>query len=219
MSYDRSDTPTLEDVISNAIRKVMLDFRVSIPVKVLKYDSENQKVDIQPLIRKKYKTQDRTGQVVDSPVISDVPIEWPSSDSGNAYMTFPLKVGDLGRAEFMDRSIAEWLSGNGSMVTPEDPRIHNISDAVFVPGLRPFGSKLSDVSTVDVVIKNGNLKLSIDPDGKISISNGSDDLTSLIKDLSNEASNHTTVTAIGIQPVLNKAAVATLKSKIEAFVK
>lgn len=219
MSQDKTYTPTLETVLTDAIRKSLIDLRVSIPVKVLKYDSEAQTVEIQPLIRKKYKTEDGVGNIVDTPVISDVPIEWPSTNNGEAFLTFPLKEGDLGRAAFMDRSIAEWLAGDGSMVTPIDPRIHDISDAVFIPGLRPLGSPLSDVSENDIVLKNGNLIMSIDPNGKISISNGTDDLTSLINDLCDAASSITTVTAIGIQPTLNKSTFTTLKGKIEAFVK
>jgi hypothetical protein len=219
MKKDRSETPTLETVITDAIRKSLIDLRVSIPVKVLKYNTEAQTVEIQPLIRKKYKTVDGVGNVVDTPVIPDVPIEWPSTNNGEASLTFPLKEGDLGRAAFMDRSIAEWLAGDGSMVTPTDPRTHDISDAVFIPGLRPLGSPLSDVSEDDIVLKNGDLTMSIDPNGKISISNGSEDLTSLIKDLCDAASSITTVTAIGIQPTLNKSTFTALKSKIEAFVK
>ncbi|MEX4374460.1 hypothetical protein MY539_09275 [Haemophilus influenzae] len=49
-------------------------------------------------------------------------------------MTFPLKAGDEGIAIFSERCIDGWWQ-NGSASTPLDFRLHDLSDAMFIPGI------------------------------------------------------------------------------------
>lgn len=56
-------------------------------------------------------------------------------------LALPVAVGDTGLLIFSDRSLDVWLA-TGGIVDPGDDRRHALSDAVFVPGLRPFSSPL-----------------------------------------------------------------------------
>jgi len=76
---------------------------------------------------------DSTKSILQDPVVlANVPVAWPRTSAG--YLTFPLAVGDTGELIIQDRSLTEWLK-KGSPVDPIDNWTHNISDAVFHPGL------------------------------------------------------------------------------------
>lgn len=213
-----ADVLEISKIVKNAVRAQLLEMRVSLPGRVEKYDPATQKAEVKPLLKRKYFNDLGDEIIKEMSVIPDVPVQFPGS-SVDAFLSFPIIAGEtLGRIEFMDRSMELWLAGNGAIVDPADDRIHNIADAVFIPGLRPFGSPLAGVSTDCVVLKNGNLIITIDPDGKISVQNNSDDFISLVKDLCEACEAITVMTGIGVQPVINKTIFTTLKAKLEGFV-
>jgi hypothetical protein len=65
----------------------------------------------------------------------------PSVPAG-ADLVVPVEVGDTGLLVFADDSLDIWLS-KGGLVDPLDDRHHALSDAVFIPGLRPFSNPIS----------------------------------------------------------------------------
>ena len=67
------------------------------------------------------------------PEIRDCPIVYPSG--GGAMLRGPLEVGSEGYIHFADRSLDAWIS-EGGPVDPVLVQYHDLSDAVFVPGLR-----------------------------------------------------------------------------------
>lgn len=164
-----NETLELEDLILEAIRSNMMEFRVAIPVRVEKYNKDRQEVDVQPLIKKKYKLND---EIVNLPIIPSIPVNFSSSDGGNAHIVLPIKKGDLGYIIVCDRSIDKWLSGTGQEVLPGDIRIHNMTDAIFVPGLRPFQNALSIENDDDLVITNSDSKATLKPNGDIDLEGG-----------------------------------------------
>ena len=116
----QNENPEFEDVIREAIISNIMDLRVAMPVRVEKYNKDRQEVDVQPLIKKKYRLND---EIASLPIIPSVPVNFQSSDNGNAYIALPIKVGDLGYVIVCDRSIDKWLSGEGQEVLPEDIRV------------------------------------------------------------------------------------------------
>ena len=58
----------------------------------------------------------------------------------------------------------------------------------------------------------------INTKGKVNISNGSEEIIDLIKQICAAIEVITTATAIGAQPIINKTTLTTLKSKIGAFI-
>jgi len=162
-----NETPTLSDVIKEAIEAKLLDLHVSMPAKIEKYDNATQKADVKPLLRKKYKLNNGT---VEIPVIPNVPVQFPSADNGNAYIHFPIKSGDLGIIVCCERSIDNWLSGTGQVVNSDDPRHHSFSDAIFIPGVRPFSAALENTTEDEVIVqRNENCVQKFYDNGKIEI--------------------------------------------------
>lgn len=150
MANDRA--PQLAEVIRRHIDAYNVELSVSIPAAVTSYDPASQKVSCKPLIKEPYLDEDEQRQVLSLPVIPGVPVVFPGA--GGFRVTFPISDGNLiiegstvpattGLLVFADRSIDRWLSGIGHEVDPEIDHLHSITDAVFIPGLNPFGAALS----------------------------------------------------------------------------
>lgn len=155
-------TPTLSRVIKEAVESRLLELHVCLPGKVEKYHKDKQKADIQPLLQRKFKTDEQ----VNLPLITNVPVIWPSANNNQAYITLPLKKDDTGIITFAERSLDLWLV-KGGMVAPEDTRKHDLSDGIFIPGLNPFTNPIQNISEENIVIKNKDAKIEIKPDGSI----------------------------------------------------
>ena len=156
---------TLAEIIQDAVRSGILDINICLPAKIEKYDPAQQKANILPLLKKKYISED---DATNLPVITNVPVQWPSANDGAAFIHLPLSKGDTGIAIFSQRSLDSWLAGTGESVSPDDPRHHDISDAIFIPGVLPFKKALQGIDGNNAIFKNGSMKMEIDPSGKIS---------------------------------------------------
>lgn len=197
MDKNKNEAPTLQQVIQEAIKTGLLDVHTALPARIESYDPVTQKANIQPLLKKKYKT---TGEA-DLPVIANVPVQWVSTSAGSAYITLPLKKGDIGIALFSERSLDKYLSSQGGIVSPEDPRDHDISDAFFIPGAKPFPLALTNVSDSDIIIQNETLRIEIAPEGKLSITGaGGQELLTILETLITDLINARIVTALGASP-------------------
>lgn len=176
-------TPTFSQILKEAIRSELLELKVSMPAKIETYDESNQKASVLPLLKIRLKNSENTELTL--PIINNVPVRWDCADSGNAFISLPLKKGDIGMIHFCDRSIDKYLSISSSgEITPvfhDNYRHHDINDAWFIPGPLPFARALQEVSADDIIIKNNDLKIEISPNGTISIKNSdSNDLIDLI---------------------------------------
>jgi hypothetical protein len=204
MATKANEIPTLEQILQNAIRKELLDVHTCLPAKIEKYDANTQKANVQILLKRKY--EDDT-EAVNLPVINSVPVQWVSANQGKAYIHLPLKAGDLGIVVFSERSIDLWLSGDpgepGKILDPDDPRIFNLSDAIFIPGVLPFVHALQNVSADNLVVQNDQFRIEIDPSGKISLSGVNEELITIIDDLfTNLIVDARVLTIFGPQPFI-----------------
>lgn len=170
-------TETLGELLLQAINAGLFDVHTCLPAKIKTYDEATQKAEIIPLLKIKYKHKDTP---TDLAIISNVPVQWPSADSGAAYIHLPLKVGDFGIVIFAERSLDTWLSGEGDSVSPDDPRHHHLSDAIFIPGVLPFKKALSISNPANMILKNNNMTIEIDPSGKIKIEGAAQELLAVI---------------------------------------
>lgn len=131
--------PTLSELIIGAIQSRLLDFHVMLPCKVIAYNKDEGTVDVELLLRDQRPQLDGTIVLKDFPPIKDVPVRW--FRCGKAWITLPLAVGDLGHVVFADRNLSNWsASQKGTIVDPKDLGMHNLSGAVFEPGLNPASS-------------------------------------------------------------------------------
>ncbi|MFT9498015.1 Gp138 family membrane-puncturing spike protein [Anaerosolibacter sp.] len=75
------------------------------------------------------------GRKVEYPVITGVPVIFPSGMGGNASITWPIAKGDECIILFAETSIDDWLLGSQS----DDVRRFDITDAMCIPGLSKNG--------------------------------------------------------------------------------
>ena len=132
-----SQSPTFAEVLRTAMDSHTADLHVAMPGRVESYDSTNQSVSVQPLIRRGYTGEDGERAVESLPVITGVPVVFPGT--GGVSITWPVAAGDTVLLVFSESSIDKWLSRGGE-VDPLDDRKHTLSDAIAIPGLRDFAN-------------------------------------------------------------------------------
>ena len=175
--------PRRQEVIERALDAFARRLPKALPAKVTKYDASTQKVHCKVLVQRPFFDETDTRQVESIPIIANVPVEFPGS--GGFRVTFPISDGNLvingqtvkattGLLVWCDRSIDKWLSGTGAEVDPEFDHAHAHADAVFIPGLNPFGSALQAVPTSGMSIGRdvSPSDIEIDGQGNVSVANG-----------------------------------------------
>ncbi len=135
-----SRTPTLAEVIHDAIDDGLASLRVCMPVMVVAYHNDRHTVDVQCAV-KLFHVDARGERVATQvPIITDCPVQFPGG--GGFSVTFPIVAGDTGIVVFSDVAIAKWYSGRGTHVVTETlDHSHNISDAFFIPGYSTVGGE------------------------------------------------------------------------------
>lgn len=130
-----SARPTTAELHQQSARAAAGQVKVALPAYVLSYDRDEQRATIQIAIS--YRVVDDRGEETHRarPPVPRVPVQWQGA-------TWDLEAGDWGLAVFCDRSIDEWLQTGETSVEPADSRRFDVSDAVFLPGLRPFSDPL-----------------------------------------------------------------------------
>jgi hypothetical protein len=154
---DDNNTPGLSQVLGAWVTRACADIMVCKPARVVRWDAALQLVDAQPLTKNSYYDETGERKTEDWPVITNVPMCFPSS--GGYGMTFPVAVGDMVLLMFADRSI-DGLLANGSNVDPGEGRSHHLSDAIAIPGMHHFGvggNGPLDMSTMQGVLCGGSL--------------------------------------------------------------
>lgn len=218
--YDPQTLP-MDEVIRLAISAAMLGLRVSLPAQVTKVLG-NQLVNVQPTLQIKYIDQSSPQNMKP---ISNVPVGTPKGAGWSIKV--PIAVGDTGLLVFADRSLDVWLAGSGGIVDPQDGRTHDLSDAVFYPGLGPTSAQTTD-STSDMVLTNGLAVIRLEKAGKFKFTNGTNEVINLLvqitdqlKSLANTLSGDT-VTVTGVQngggtasgPLAGQSTYASIKTTV-----
>lgn len=190
---------TLAQILRDAITAHLYDVHVCLPARVEAYDAAKQKATIKPLLKKRYKSEQGDTEL---PVITGVPVQWPSAAGGSSFLHLPLAKGDPGMAIFCERSIDAWLQGQGQIVAPDDPRHHHLSDAVFVPGVRPFGASLTGTDTQNAILQNGQMRVVLAPDGTVSIEGASEEFLTIVDSMLEHLIQARMLTSIGGTPFI-----------------
>lgn len=127
MNYD-SIIHTQEKATDLQIGYALRDLHTAIPARVVNFDPAAQTATIEIMIQKLM--DDDKGE--NFPPLFDVPVSFPRG--GGFAFTFPLHKGDEGIAIFSERCIDGWWE-KGSHSIPLDFRLHDLSDALFIPGI------------------------------------------------------------------------------------
>jgi hypothetical protein len=133
-----SQTPTLGQVMNDAMTRRLAGVRTCIPARVLAYDEAKCAVDVQPVVDEVF--EDETGErtTQPAPVISGVPLALYGS--GGVRISIPVSVGDFVLLMFACADIDAWLALGGATQAPGTDRRFDLSDAVALPGVQPFAN-------------------------------------------------------------------------------
>jgi hypothetical protein len=168
---ENSRTPDLAELIRMAIKQNQAEVHVSLPGKIHKYDVAEQKADIDIMLQRPLVATDGTELEPETiPQLMDVPIEFPrgGGGTGDFFISWPLKPGDLVSVYFVERSLDQWLDKSGELTLPLDFRMHNLSDAVARPGLYPRKLSLASAHAENMVLgSDTGSQIHIKPSGEI----------------------------------------------------
>lgn len=172
---EQSRTPTLGEVLNTAIGKSLEGVFVGLPGIVESYNAATQTAKIRPALKRPYVNEDGSEASDDLPVLEDVPVVYPKG--GGFFLSCPLEKGDNVLLVFCDNALDEFFLSSGSIqVDPINLRMHDISDAVAIPGLFTQLTTIKDVDGINLVLgkDQGGMKLKITPTGKAEFTLGID---------------------------------------------
>lgn len=163
MIYPRENT-SLEGIINNALTDHATHFRVAVPGIVESFDAIKQTATVIVVCS----GSDSDGSEMRLPPLLDVLVSFPRG--GGFAVTFPIEPGDEGLLIFSDRCIDGWHQ-NGTPGIPPDHRLHDLSDASFIPGISSMGRVISTLRSDAIVMRQlkGNGYVSIDTEGNVDI--------------------------------------------------
>ena len=162
--HEPTRTP-LYVAIANVFRDMLQDVYTALPGAIEASAAAKGLARVKPQIQE---VQDSTGKYKPLPVIPGVPVHFFGGSA--ASLTMPLAKGDTGLLIFTKHALEVWLSRGGD-VAPGDPRLFDLTDAVFLPGLNPF-SKGTPAEGAALTLKNGAAKVKLEG-GKVAIGNPS----------------------------------------------
>ena len=220
MSTDSQETLSLPDVMKNAVEQRLASINTAMPGTIVSYDPALNLAQVQPSFKVKFKGEDEAQTM---PIISNVPVSMPKTSK--SHLLLPLAAGDEGMLIFSQRSIDGWISSGGEL-DPVDHRKFALSDAVFYPGLHSQGNvpeRKGEPTSIEIANEKGFIE--IQPSGKFKVSNGENELLSLlveimgeiIDEMTEQGENDFTNTIFGAQQPVNFAKYTLLKTKYTAL--
>lgn len=129
----KSSKYSLADVIMAAIDSRLINTHTAIPGEIVSYKKSEQTAQVKVAIERSIE-----GEVVNYPILDDLPVVFPRSSAGG--ILFDLLPGDGCLLVFSERNLDRWRS-SGSGQPPLDGRKFDISDAMVIPGLFPTSDK------------------------------------------------------------------------------
>lgn len=156
--------PSLAAVIVEAIEAALYDLHTGLPARVIAFDVSTQSIVAQIVHKRVFIDIDGTLQVVDLPPITNVPVIFPGG--GGWEMNWPLAPGDLVYLNFAERSLDEFLDGDGSLnIEPFHRRRHDLSDAVAMASFPTRRKAQQSAHAVNLRIgrADGSVQLELTP--------------------------------------------------------
>jgi hypothetical protein len=141
---------------------MMMGINGVLPAQVIKYDRNNNRVQVQVLIN----TVGTSGEQVDGVQIASIPVYLMGG--GGFMINFPLNEGDFGWVMACDRDISIFLQ-KYSAAGPAVETIKDFSSSFFLPDIMTnFSINGEDESSLVIQSADGSTKVSIS-DGKIKV--------------------------------------------------
>ena len=208
---NNEEKPSLAQLLQTAIDARLCDVHTSLPGIVKSYDRETQTAKIQPSLKRKY----ADGRTVNLPILNKVPIVFPRS--ATAWVHFDLVEGDEVTLIFSERSLDTWKE-KGGVVSPDDPRKFNLSDAKAIPGGYSLPGKLTPKGAEgSIETANGGSHIEVTSSGKFKITNGTEEVLDLLSQTLQLLSTTTVNTVFGPMKLNDFAGFTQLKTKIDTL--
>jgi hypothetical protein len=152
-----TNTPTLASVIRDAIEAALFDVHTCIPGKIVTYDKVNQTATVQPLIKSAFINESGVRESVKIPAIPGVSVMLLGNSAFS--ISWPVQKGDTGLIMFSEASLDKWKVRGGE-VDPDDDRRFNLSDAMFIPALRPWNGPIppDGISDTAMIIRGPEIQ-------------------------------------------------------------
>lgn len=168
------ETPTLRALLNSHLDEVFSRLNCHQLGTIVSFDKDQQtaqvKINAQRVVYNQPQTTTEGLQqqplIVDYPILADVPVFF--SSGGEARLTLPIAAGDTCLVLFNDRDFDAWWA-TGNVAPPNSPRMHSLSDAIAVVGVRSKANKVSDYNPTDAELKFGDSKVGIKPDGTLTL--------------------------------------------------
>ena len=149
----------LIDQIENLVQEAIEEVHTAMPGLIESVDYENGTADVRPVLKKHL----RSGEVIEYPLITEVPIVFPQGAGQDSFIVFPVRKGDGCLLIVSENALDCWQFGmETEMDLPFD-----LSNAVCIPGLfsrMPSGLKEASENG-SVIVKAGSTVLTVSPDG------------------------------------------------------
>jgi hypothetical protein len=160
---ERLDDP--EESLRLAMESQQAQIWTALPGVVAAVNLVAQTLSVQPTVQGSVASPNGAKQLVNLPLLVDVPIVWPRA--GGFALTFPIAAGDEVLVVFASRCIDSWWQ-SGGVGAPAEARMHDLSDgfAILAPASQP--KKLTGVSSTNVQLRDesGTTYVEITSDGK-----------------------------------------------------
>lgn len=143
----------------------------ALPCVINSVDFGKQTASLQPAIKSIVRNPDGTTQAVDLPLLSDVPLHFPSG--GGSTMTFPVKEGDEALVIFSSRPADAWHQ-SGGVQAQIDARMHDLSDGFALVGFKSSPKALSNVSSSSTQLRSddGQHVVDLNPSTGLTLTSG-----------------------------------------------
>jgi hypothetical protein len=161
-SRNNNDDDLLTGAFNVMVSHINKKMQKSLPVKVTKVSSDRKFVNVQPQIL----VVDSEGGTIVRAEIKGIPVV--TSGAGNFLISFNISVGDLGWIESSDRDISLFKQSYDQS-KPNTRRMHNFSDARFVPDIMTdFAIDEEDSGALVIQNRDASVKITLS-DSKIKL--------------------------------------------------
>jgi hypothetical protein len=172
----------MKDDLARAIVEYVKDavagVPVAIPAVVEAYYPARQSADIRLLLSRKL----RDGSYDDPRqwVLPEIPVQQFAAGD-DCYLYLPVSKGTTGTLLTMDCDLWAWVLGDSDTTRKAfTDRRHDLSDSVFMPGIRRQGSPAKPSTTTNAELRNGSMRVMRRDSGKIEIAGASAEVIAVL---------------------------------------